>query len=369
MRKAKDPYQTPPQITALLKNIQREVLPVQVEGSCQFMFNVMPDGTWKVILINNDGVNKAPWESVEQFDEKCTHTVRLITDRGTDAVEVRRGAPVKVSEEGGKKIYTLTVPPAEIFVVDISGLPRRARRTAAREAAPPVKGFVYRPYKPAKDFDGYKKSHYPPVRKLSKAPEIVGKWTADSGYRSAVGGKDMTWKGGHVFNGKDNNCAEVTIPADFDMSEGTWTIRAKPLPDKEFPVDFKGRKRGCVVYGNRLFVEYNSGRWVLGGQEALEWLYYKGPKVTGGWDHLAVVWKNRIIRFFVNGEEAVSPTGPLKLLNEFGINSYRKNMQFRIGLLTPQWGQGCPFAGELGDFTCYGRALSEEEIRDLARKK
>ena len=369
MRKAAKPYQTPPQMTALLKNIQREVLPVQVEGNCQFMFNVMPDGTWKVILINNDGVNKAPWESVEQFDEKCTHTVRLMTDVGTNAVEVRSGAPIEVSEEGGKKIYALTVPPAGIFVVDISGLPRATRRAAAREAAPPVKGFVYRPYKPAKDFDSYKKSHYPPVRKSAKAPEIVGKWTAASGYRSAAGGKDMTWKGGRLFNGKDNNCAEVTIPADFDMSEGTWTIWAKPRPAKEFPVDFKGRRRGCVVYGNRLFVEYGSGRWVLGGQEALEWLYYKGPKVTGGWDHLAVVWKNRIIRFFVNGEEAVSPTGPLKLLNEFGINSYRKNMQFRIGLLTPQWGQGCPFAGELGDFTCYGRALSEEEIRDLARKK
>lgn len=369
MRKAKDPYQTPPQITALLKNIQREVLPVQVEGRCQFMFNVMPDGTWKVILINNDGVNKAPWESVEQFDEKCTHTVRLITKSGTNAVEVRRGAPVKVSEEGGKKIYTLTIPPAEIFVVDISGLPRRISQAVARKEAPPVKGFVYRPYKPAKDFDGYKKSHYPPVRKLSKAPEIVGKWTAASGYKSAVGGKDMAWKGEHLFNGKDENRVEVTIPAAFDMREGTWTIRAKPLPDQKFPINFKGRRRGCVVYGNRLFLEYDSGHWVLGGKEALKWLYYKGPKVTGGWDHLAVVWKNKIIRFFVNGKEAVSPTGPLKLLSEFGIDSYSKNMRFRLGLLTPEWGQGCPFAGELGDFTCYGRALSEEEIQDLAREK
>ena len=71
----------------------------------------------------------------------------------------------------------------------------------------------------------------------------------------------------------------------------------------------------------------------------------------------------------INGKEVVKPTGPFKLINEFGYESYYKRFNFRIGLLVPSWKNPCPFAGELGDFTCYGRALSEKEIQALAKGK
>ena len=370
MQRVNGSYEVPPQMKAILKNIQKEVLPIRVEGSCQFLFNVMPDGTWKVILINNDGVNKAPWETKEFFDPKCTRTVKLIAPANTRAVELRRNAPVKVSQENGKKVYTLTIPSAEIFVVDISGMSSTQASKVTRTAVKPVKGFVYRPYDPGKDFDGYKKSHYPRQnRKQNKAPEIIGKWTAESGYKSAVGGTDMVWRGKQKFDGKTLNFAEVSFSADFAMNEGSWTIWAKPLPFDEYPVNFKKRKRGGVVYGDRLHLEYDNGHWVLGGQEIPKWYYYQGPKATGDWDHLAVVWKNRIARFFVNGKEVIKPTGPFKLLNEFGYISYYKKFNYRIGLIVPSWTEPCCFAGELGDFTSYGRALSEKEIQALAKEK
>ena len=369
MQKVSNIYKAPKQMTELLQKLQREVLPIQVEGNCQFMFNVMPDGTWKVILINNDGVNKAPWESVEKFDKKCTSTVKLIAPANTKAVELRRNALIKETIQNGKKVYTLTIPPAEIFVVDITGIPRKAPEKVSRKAAPAVKGFVYRPYQYNAPFDGYKKSHYPPVKKQKKAPEIIGRWTAKNGYKSAVGGPDMVWTGKQTFDGKNNNYAEVRISADCSMTEGSWTIWAKPLPFDKYPVNFGKNKRGGVVYGDQIHLEYTDGHWVLGGQEKPQWFYYQGPKASGKWDHLAIVWKNSIIRFFVNGKEIIKPTGPFKLLNEFGYDSYYKCFNFRIGLLVPAWKNPCPFAGELGDFTCYGRALSEKEIQALAKEK
>ena len=203
----------------------------------------------------------------------------------------------------------------------------------------------------------------------NKAPEIIGRWTAKNGYKSAVGGPDMVWTGKQTFDGKNNNYAEIRLSADCNMTEGSWTIWAKPLPFDKYPGNFGKNKRGGVVYGDQIHLEYTDGHWVLGGQEKPQWFYYQGPKASGKWDHLAIVWKNSIIRFFVNGKEIIKPTGPFKLLNEFGYDSYYKCFNFRIGLLVPAWKNPCPFAGELGDFTCYGRALSEKEIQALAKEK
>ena len=374
MKKTKDIYKVPPQMLSMLEKIQAELLPVKIEGDCQYLFNVMPDGTWKVILINNRGIIKAPWESYEKHDPAYTREVKIIAPAGTKAVELRNNAEIRTESKDGKTVYSLRIPPAQIMVVDIAGIKKARAQKIGRKEAPPVKDFVEKPYVPALPDDGYKlKSH---LANTEKAPEVIGRWTAGNGFRDALGKHDMKLNniapqnGKMVFHGKTAQWAETSLNVKYLLPEGTWMIWAKPVPQKDFPcVGKNGFRRGGLVYGYHLMLEYINGHWSILTVAGHEISRITGPRALPEWTHLAVTWKNGFVRFYVNGKEVRKNTGPLKLTQHIAVNAFRKTIPLTLGMLSPQWPVSYVFAGELGDFTFLGRALTQEELAENAGKK
>ena len=368
-RKKVDPYKVPKQLVSILEKIQDEVVRVKVRGDCQFQYNIMPDGTWKVILINNKGIIKAPWESYERHDPKYTAEVKLLAPAGCRARELRRNAPIRTETVDGQTCFTLKIPPAEILVVDVTGIPKAEEKKTPQTVIPPVKGFSPRPKAKGKPNDGYKA--VPKQESSVPAPEIIGKWTAASGYRDAVGGHDLKltgFRGGKPeWTGKGNACATVKFPVKYQLPEGSWTIWAKPLDFKDFPEIRPKLKRGGIIYTRNLMLEYCNGRWVITGINGPQIVRQTGSVAKPNWTLLAVTWKNGIVRLFADGRESPNPLGPVKLQQEIGVNSFYKHIDFTLGSLDSSWARTFPFAGELGDFTWYSRALTEEEISVLAR--
>ena len=114
-------------------------------------------------------------------------------------------------------------------------------------------------------------------------------------------------------------------------------------------------------------LEYCNGRWVITGINGPQIVRKTGSVAKPNWTLLAVTWKNGIVRLFADGRESPNPLGPVKLQQEIGVNSFYKHIDFTLGSLDSSWASTFPFAGELGDFTWYSRALTEEEISVLAR--
>lgn len=374
MKKMNDRFKMPPQMLTMLENIQAELLPVRIEGDCEYLFNVMPDGTWKIILINNRGVIKPPWVSFEKHDPAYTSEVKITAPIGTSAVELRNNAELKTESRNGKLVFSIKILPAEIMVVDISGIRRSGAEKISRNKADPVKDFADKPYTPSLPNDGYK---FTPSEKLfDKAPEIIGNWTAKDGFTDTVGGHNMkliglvSENGMMKFDGKSRKLAETTFNVNYSLPEGTWTIWAKPVPQKDFPAMAKaGYQRGGVIYTKNLMLEYRSGNWAVLTVEGVCISTIIGPKAPPEWTHLAITWKNGFIRFYVNGNEAGTPTGPLKLINSIGVDTFYRRISLILGMLNPEWPTYFAFAGELGDFTFLSKALSQKEISELAMKK
>ena len=363
------PYKVPKQLVALLEKIQDEVVRVKVRGDCQFQYNIMPDGTWKIILINNKGIIKAPWESYERHDPKYTAEVKLLAPAGCQARELRRNATIQTGSVDGQACFTLKIQPAEILVVDVTGIPKAKKKKILHTVIPPVKNFQPVPEIRKKTNDGYKA--VPKLKSPGPAPEIIGKWTAASGYRDMVGGHDLKLTGfpagKPAWTGKGRTFASVKFPAAYQLPEGSWTIWAKPLDLPDFPNTRPNLKRGGVIYSRTLMLEYCNGHWVITGVDGSQIVKHTGFPAKPKWTHLAVTWKNGLIRLFTDGRELQNPLGPIKMKQEIGINSFYKQIDFTLGSLNPGWPSICPFAGELGDFTWYSRALTEKEISDLAR--
>lgn len=373
MKKTKDRFKVPSQMVSMLEKIQSELLPVKIEGDCQFLFNVMPDGTWKVILINNRGIIKAPWESYEKHDQSYTREVKIIAPAGTKAIELRNNAKLKTETKNGKKVYTLKIPPAQIMVVDITGIKKAKVQKISRNKVAPVKGFVEKPYKPKLPYDGYR--FVPPKKMFEKAPEVIGHWIAKDGYKNTVGKHHMTLKniapknGRMIFDGKSRTWAQANFSAKYLLPEGTWMIWAKPVPKKDFPKSADtGKRHGGVIFTGNLILEYVNGNWVVRTVEMPRHTVFTGPEARPEWTHLAITWKNGFVRFYVNGKEVKKNTGPNKLINDIGINTFAGRISIVLGMLSPTWST-TPFAGELGDFIFLSRALSPEEIAKRSVKR
>lgn len=131
----------PKQLITFLENIQAELLPVKIEGDCQFLFNILPDGTWKVILVNNNGIRKLPTESEERFDMSCVSRVSIVAPAGTKAKEIRCNQKITQSFRDGKNVFTMDIPPAGIMVVDVTGIPATQPKKFPSFRAKGVKDF------------------------------------------------------------------------------------------------------------------------------------------------------------------------------------------------------------------------------------
>ena len=102
----KDKKQPLPLIETFLEKIQEEVCPVKVSGNIHFLLNKMPDGHWKLVLLNHRGVYKNPMRTKEHFLPEYAAKVTFAAPPGTKAAEVRLHQPI--TKNGN--IFSLTVP-------------------------------------------------------------------------------------------------------------------------------------------------------------------------------------------------------------------------------------------------------------------
>ncbi|MFA6176660.1 MAG: hypothetical protein WC765_08800 [Phycisphaerae bacterium] len=106
----------------LLKHIVPDVLPFKIEGDIEYGLNRLDDG-WLVYLINNKGVHKKPAEDAT-FDLRETSTVKISFDSKPEKiVELRES-----KEFPRESSVTIDVPPGDLRILKISGLPRTGSR-------------------------------------------------------------------------------------------------------------------------------------------------------------------------------------------------------------------------------------------------
>ncbi len=118
---ARDRKTPAPIVEELLVKIQEEVLPVKIQGNCQFMLNRTADGRWMAVLINNEGVIKHPKDQAEFFLGAYAAPVTLTAPAGARAREVLRGAPLEqLGQKNGRVQVRVTVPAGEIRVVEFA---------------------------------------------------------------------------------------------------------------------------------------------------------------------------------------------------------------------------------------------------------
>ena len=373
MKKLSAPTKVPPQLVSLFEKIQSEVLPVQVKGDCEFLFNVMPDGTWKVVLINNRGIVKNPRASFEKHFPEFTSEVTLTVPGGVSAAEIRRNAVPEVTKKLGKTVYKFRIAPAEILVVDLKGIRIPAPVKSASFKIKPVSGFRPQAKASARANDGYR---FDPAkfRKTSlKTPEIIACWKAENGMKDSSGNgnhaklNQVRIADGIAFWETKRSFAGVTFPAHYPIDEGTYELIVKPDPLKKWPKLKTGQVRGGILSLGDLMVEYLNGRWtLLLFDRPPVYNRFPGPAAKPEWTHLALTFKNSCCRFFVNGREIKSPDGPLKTMKTIGKNTFYNRVNHCFGALSARWPEPFSFHGQIKECTFYGRALSPEELAKKA---
>lgn len=368
-------FVAPPQVKEFLETLQDAVLPVKVKGDCEFTLNRVDDGSWRVCLVNNLGSVKDPKGTEEKLLPEWARDVTLTLPAGATAKEVRLGAKPKVS---GNE-WTYTVPPAGILVVKVDGVSAVAKGVQAevgRKAYSPVSGFTRRFETTGVPNDGFR---YDPANRQLKgtAPELVGEWLAKNGFKDTSGNKHnlkLTGKfdevDGVAYAEKGNKAyASASYPVDYPLYQGTFETWVKPASDlSAFAADKAGRGRqGGILFvnGGAMFIYYCEGKWActtMGGRR----LDITGPEAKPEWTHLAITFDHELIRFYVNGKEAVSPEGPLRSLSGQGINGFFSRMSFIYGSADPGWNNY--FRGGMKGLRCYSRCFTPEEIAAKAKE-
>ena len=357
----------PPQLRTFLENIQREVLPFEIQGDCQYLFNIMPDKSWKIILINNRGIMKGPGESVEKHDKSYTRKIRIVAPAGTAAAEIRNKALVTKSVEQGKNVFTLEIAPAQIMVVELSGLKKLSSETSGKRVKiKPVTGKKFKSMIPVLPNDGF-------LVKINDknipSPQIIGSWNAKNNFKSTVGSYhlkevNISRSSAGVFAGDANErFYTVTAKVPFHSQEGSWHLRVKTLSANEYKKLAKSRSRNRfgIVYSGNLWIEICDGFWQVG--TPLGTGLQNGPAVTPGWHDVVLSWKNGFGRFFIDGKEIFSANGPIKFTEAPGINSFYRRLSVVLGRLGPYWPANFNFAGEIESFVWYGRHMMPEELK------
>ena len=109
-RQVKDRDTVPPQLVKLLERLQAETVPVKVEGLCEALYNVCADGSWRVTLINNSGVQKDPGTSDDPSRPEWAAKLVVTLPEGATAEEIRTGAKleeVKVNRGRSRLLFLL----------------------------------------------------------------------------------------------------------------------------------------------------------------------------------------------------------------------------------------------------------------------
>lgn len=375
--KPEDRFVAPPQVKELLESVQDFVLPVKVKGDCEFTFNRVDDGTWRVCLVNNLGSVKDPKSSEEKLLDEWAQDVTLTLPKGAKAEEIRLGVRPRVSGDE----WTFKVPPAGVLVVKVDGVKAVSKgdlKDVAEKAYSPVRNFARR-FATGRKNDGFKFDPKEPSRwnPQNKTPALVGEWLAKNGFRDTSGsGHDMKVRGkfderdGAAFAGKNSGSfATTSFKTDYTLYQGTIETWVKPADDKSaFKADKTGGRgrTGGVVFlnGGDVMLYVGDGRWALGTKGGGRRLDIFGPEAKGEWTHLAVAFDRELVRFYVNGQEVISPEGPIRRYFDQGIDAFYNKLDIVYGSLNPGW--GFHFRGGMKGLKYYSRCFSPEEVREKA---
>jgi len=359
-KRVKDRDLPPPQMESLLVRMQDELLPMKVEGPCQAIYNVMPDGSWKAVLINNAGVVKKPDEPEEHFLPEFDSDIRLTLPKGATAKELRFNAPLVRAETNGLAVYSFKLPSGAVYVLEVKGLNVNKRSITPR-AADPVKPFTTPPYTailPPHDGYKYDPSKLPPV---PPTPPLVGEWRASDGYRDSSGN-------GHDARMNEQGFGTVNFFADYTAAEGTFEAVVTPAPAADW-AKAKQAEGGVMTKGSHNGVSdlfgfgWRKGRWeaYVNAKMPSRRETVVGPEAKAERTHLALVFKHGFLRFYVNGVEAKGENGPMKMaMSEQGRDSFYR--EFTVLLRTINTVPGFQFLGETEVFRYHGRAFSAAEI-------
>ena len=378
MKKTGDLTKVPQQLVKLFEKIQSELLPVKVEGDCQYLFNIMPDGTWKVILINNRGIVKLPKESTEKHFKEFTSKVTLSVPAGVTVKELRKNTVPAVQKGKDFDKYTFTIAPADIYVVDMKGI--KFGKTVKKGAAKfnKVKNYKFAPYTPVKANDGYKPRPAATLAAMGKnmvaAPAIVGSWKGEGMKEVTGNGYELKFHKVEVKDGvarynTKRSWATLNAQLKHSLPAVSYELVVKPAPIEQWKNVYGRHVRGGVLYPHRnLMLEYYHGRWTLLLFERIIYDRVMGPKAAPEWTHLCVTTEKNIARLFVNGKEVKRAAGPIKSINEFGSKAPTSKIGLTLGSLAHTWPIPYSFQGEIKEFTIHGKTLSPEEIAKLAEK-
>ncbi len=376
MKKTGDLTKVPQQLVKLFEKIQSELLPVKVEGDCQYLFNIMPDGTWKVILINNRGIVKLPTESFEKHFKEYTAKVTLTVPAGVTIKELRKNTVPVVKKGKEFDQYTFNIAPADIYVVDMKGI--KFGKTVKKGPAKfnRVKNYKFQPYTPKKVNDGYKPRPAATLAAMGKnmvaAPAVVASWKGE-GMKEVTGkGYELKFHNVEVKDGiarynTKRSWATLNVQLKHSLPAVSYELVVKPAPIEQWKNVYGRHVRGGVLYPHRnLMLEYYHGRWTLLLFERLIYDRVMGPKAAAEWTHLCVTLEKNIARLFVNGKEVKRAAGPIKSINEFRPKTPVSKLGLNLGSLAHTWPIPYSFQGEIKEFTIHGKALSPEEVAQRA---
>lgn len=351
-RKVKDRDAVPAQLLRLLETLQAETVPFRVKGLCEAMYNRCADGSWRVVLINNSGVQKKSNTSDDPKRPEFAAKLELTVPAGATAEEIRLGAALTPC---GTDAYAITVPPGEVCVVKVEGVKGLAARKVAAAEPKPVTPFGALPYLAAIRNDGYL---YSQDAGKVRTPDVIGEWKGENGFRdSSPQGHDMKLlNGAKVVDGRlvtdvPMAVGEVKFDCDYAIREATYDMYVTPSADAKKGGVF-AKASYCGV-ADVVRIDIVDGCWELlwlterWGRETR-----RGPKLEPRRTRLTVTIKDGFVRFYVDGKEVTGPRGPVKLADSpEARDDFYKSVNVLFGASTPHPGYNFPGTCESLRFT------------------
>ena len=365
-------YKAPAALKELLLALQREVVPFTVDGTCEAVYNRMPDGSWKLILVNNDGLAKKTNETEEHYFPEYARKVTLGLPAGATAKEIRVGVPVEGSGAG----TSITIPPGGVLVVDVKGVPDKARMPFdPNPKYTPVSRFAACVETTGLKNDGFR---YDPEERMpkEKAPAVVGEWLAKNGFKDTSGnGRDLKVVGPVEFRdgvavmaGNKPTFARIDHskfkPTLYTGTFETWVkadVNAKPLKG-----DKRGSTFGVFSMGSGLMLASQKGRWALSSIGSNKRMDVLGPAVKPEWTHLCITFDHGVCNLYVNGELVRGVDGPMRTGRQCKDTFY-DTITIYYGSLEPSW--GFFFRGEMSGLKFLSRCISADEVKALSEKR
>lgn len=362
-----NPQQTNPLIEKILLGVQNEVAPVQVDGDVLFLYNRMPDGVWKVILINGKGISKAPGGSTETIHPEYAARVRLSVPAGAvcTAVELKTGNRLKAENNG----FELVVPPGDIRIVDVSGIDFESDRIALQDTfkRTPV-GVDLKEISEKQNTDDIN-----PERGLIleyNFDDGNGEIVKDSGAAkfdlAATGTSYVKKRTGYAmrFTGENQSYLTGKFPGHVTSSmrsipEGTVEIWTKP--DMESGAQPMKSRRGELFCTTQMHATISNGRWVfMLVPQSSPVLSVQGPPARHNqWQQILITWKDFTARVYVDGKEYISASGRMI----FPLPIFNNSANLFIGSHYYQAGSQPCYNGLVDSFRLFGSSFSHEEIQ------